>query len=68
MDNAESVDQHLQDLEFSKALKRRVSLDEAKKRLKLKVESLKQGGVDQEIQTNDFELQIEEVDNHMEYY
>jgi hypothetical protein len=68
VDNAESVDQHLQDLEFSKALKRRVSLDEAKKRLKLKVESLKQGGVDQEIQTNDFELQIEEVDNHMEYY
>ena len=62
------MDQHLQDLEFSKALKRRVSLDEAKKRLKLKVESLKQGGVDQEIQTNDFELQIEEVDNHMEYY
>ena len=68
MDNAESVDQHLQDLEFSKALKRRVSLDEAKKRLKLKVESLKQCGVDQEIQTNDFELQNEEVDNHMEYY
>jgi len=44
-----------------------VSFDDLRVRAKLLAEKLSKQGKDQEIQTNDLELQ-NDMDNHMEYY